>query len=110
MFSHAGFTDSNWGHSPLGNRFFASHATDKTDEDIPKSQSMVAATWQALNDYARQKKCGCKGNWTPDMWPAINEFLNAPGGNATTRRTHSIEAVNPWYLDNKIRILGLTRR
>ena len=114
MFSHQGFTDRNWGHSPVsvidGNKG-GTHATDKTDEDIDKSRRMVADTWTALADFTSIiKNCDCRGHWTSDMWPTINRFLAAPGGNFITRRMWSIEEVNPDYLNNKRAILDVPPR
>jgi RHS repeat-associated protein len=113
MYSHSGYTDTRWGHSPVsivnGNKG-GTHATDKTDDDVVKSRNMVVATWTSLRMYASVKKCKCQKNWTPDMWPTINDFLNASGGGPIGRRWESIENLDPALLDRKIRILGLPRR
>ena len=87
-------------------------AVDKTDDDVPKGRDLVLDTWKALDRFARQKKCGCQGKWTNDMWPTINAFLAAPGGDFETRRRYSIDdlQVDPSYLENKIRILGVPSR
>lgn len=109
-FSHLGFDDSNFGHSPLNTRNPGTHATDKTDEDFAKSQNMVTATWMTLRGFAEIHGCKCNRQWTPDMWPTINDFLNASGGDPIDRRIHSIEETIPDLLDNKRRILALPPR
>ena len=106
-FSHEGFTDPKWGHSP---RHGATHYVDKTDSDVPKAMRMAGATWDALNRFASQEKCGCHGKFDPSWWKQVEEFVKAPGGNWYTERRHSIEEVNPWYLENKRRILGVPVR
>jgi hypothetical protein len=103
-FSHKGYTNSTYGHA-TGN-----HSVDKTDDDVPKAQSMVAATWKTLNDFAKEKLCGCQGKWTGDMWATINPFLNAPGGGPYDRRVHAIDEIDPKYINNKIRLLGVPHR
>lgn len=96
-FSHAGYTNDEYGHS-LG-----THSVDKTFNNVPKAQSMVAATWKALNDYAKEKKCGCKGQWSNDMWPVINNFLEIPAG-------WGFEEIPEQQLKLKIRALNVPRR
>ena len=113
MFSHLGFNDPNWGHSPISGINFnqmGTHAADKTDEDFAKSQNMVAATWMILRGFGELKGSSCKRKWTPDMWPTINDFLNASGGDLYDRRAHSIEDIDPSMLENKRRILALPPR
>jgi len=77
---------------------------DKTENDIEKAQRMVAATWEALNRFAKEKKCGCHGVWDPSWWSVINEFLKAPSGNRLRDISHEelerrrlILAVAPRY-------------
>jgi RHS repeat-associated protein len=104
MFSHAGYTNPSYGH------LYGTHAEDKTDSDVPKAQSMVAETWKTLNEFSKQKRCGCQGKWRDDMWPTINKFLHASGGGTYDRRRHSIEEIDPKYLNRKIAILGVSQR
>jgi hypothetical protein len=53
-FSHEGFTDPEWGHAS------GFHTVDKTDDDVSKAMRMAGATWDALNRFASEKKCGCQ--------------------------------------------------
>lgn len=114
-FSHAGFTDPVWGHSPVHN---ATHAVDKTDDDVPKSMRMAVQTWRVLLDFGSRvmkRKCGCKDptdeySRVMEWYDRVKRFSQAPGGNFYTRRRYSIEEVNPWYLENKRRILGVPPR
>jgi RHS repeat-associated protein len=108
MFSHEGYTDPKWGHSP---RHFATHNVDKTAYDVPKAMRMAQATWDALTKFASQESCHCEaGSGSPDMWRIVEEFARASGGGPYDRRGHSIEEIDPWFLNNKIRILGVSTR
>ena len=104
-FSHLGYTDPEWGHAT------GTHAVDKTDENPAKSLKMARATWRVLVDFARNKRgCECVTEWTPEMERQINEFINASGGGWYDRQRHSIDEIDPKYLNNKIRILNVRRR
>jgi hypothetical protein len=103
-FSHEGFTDPEWGH------LSGTHAVDKTDEDVPKAMRMAGATWDALNRFASEKKCGCRGKFDPSWWKQVKDFAEASGGGPYDRRRYSIDEIDPKYLNNKIRILAVPRR
>ncbi len=104
-FSHRGFTDPKRGHAS------GTHAVDKTDDDVGKAMDMARASWDALLKFGSQRGCTCDGSpGTSDMWQRVEEFVKASGGGPYDRRRHSIEEIDPKYLDNKIRILGLRRR
>ena len=105
-FSHEGFTDPKWGHSP---RHGATHAVDKTDDDVPKALRMAGATWIALNRFASEK-CGCHGTFDSSWWSQVEDFAKASGGDFYDRHRHSIEEIDPWFMNNKIRILGVPHR
>jgi RHS repeat-associated protein len=108
MFSHEGYTDPVWGHSP---RHLATHNVDKSDYDVAKAMRMAHATWDALMKFASQRDCHCHaGLGSSDMWLTVEEFAKASGGGPYDRRRHSIEEIDPWFLNNKIRILGVSRR
>ncbi len=53
-FSHEGYTDPVCGHGCA-----MQHYPDKTENGVDSAQHMVTATWDALNRFAREKKCGC---------------------------------------------------
>ena len=86
-FSHSGFTNSSWGHSPISpiadifspaasnlSKFFGTHATDKTATDVEKAIRMAKSTYSALEGYS-QLKCNCKGNpWNQEMEDQIRRF------------------------------------
>ncbi|HLA11235.1 MAG TPA: Ig-like domain-containing protein [Pyrinomonadaceae bacterium] len=105
-FSHDGFTDPLYGHSPAHG---GTHVQDKTDADPSKALKMARATFYELRRFAREKLNRCTCNSDVD-WNAVARFARAPGGNAYTRHAHSIQDVNPSYLSNKIRILNVPRR
>jgi RHS repeat-associated protein len=111
-FSHAGFESDIVGHlSRL-------HYYDKTDSDVPRALRMAAATWSALNEYAKVKKCGCQGRWDPSWWQQVIDFSNSPGANFGLLETidSNGELLNfgmtndAQYLLRKIKILGLHPR
>jgi hypothetical protein len=79
------------------------HYPDKTENDIVRAQHMVTATWDALNRFAREKKCGCQGAWNQSWWAIINDFLKAPSGNR-------FREINDKELENKRLILAVPRR
>jgi uncharacterized protein RhaS with RHS repeats len=106
-YSHEGYTDPKWGHSP---RRGATHNVDKTAYDVPKAMRMAAATWDALNRFASAEKCGCHGKFAPSWWKEVKDFSEASGGGPYDRRRHSIEEIDPWFLNNKIQILGVPHR
>ncbi|HEV7745843.1 MAG TPA: RHS repeat-associated core domain-containing protein [Pyrinomonadaceae bacterium] len=111
-FSHAGFESDMVGH------LSRIHYYDKTDSDAPRALRMAAATWGALNEYAKVKKCGCQGKWDPLWWQQVIDFSNSPGANFGLLETidsngelDNFGMTNAQgYLMNKIRILGLTPR
>lgn len=105
MYSHEGFTDARWGHSP---RYGGTHNTDKTSSDVSKAMKMARATWDALSDFALQTgRCRCVDEPDPEMWKTVEEFARASGGGFYDSRRHSIEEIDQGYLNKKIRILSL---
>lgn len=122
-FSHSGYTDDTYGHSPLnvryGNGKYGDHLTDKTAYDPAKAQRMVARVWQALNDFAKEQDCKCEGKWKPEMWPRINAFINVMPDSAREStidaNLNDFELANPGVGDpealrRKRRFLGLPDR
>jgi hypothetical protein len=81
-FSHAGYPDDTYGHSPLnavpfvGSLKYGDHDTDKTAYDSLKARRMAGATWNALLEYAKAKKCDCDPRWDASWWGQIDEFIN----------------------------------
>ena len=120
-FSHAGYTDDTWGHSPpnakFGNGQYGDHGVDKTVSDPAKAMRMAGATWKALVNYAKAKKCGCDPKWDNSWWKQISDFINV--GTASPRSS-TIDAWqravdnpglgDPAALMRKRRILGLPDR
>jgi len=111
-FSHAGYESDVNGHLSGG------HYYDKTDSDVPRALRMAGATWNALNEYAMKKKCGCRGKWDSSWWQQVVDFSNAPGANfgalETIDSNGELENLgmtnNRLYLLQKIRILSLSPR
>ena len=93
---------------------YGTHTVDKTSHDVPRGQTMVAATWTALNDFAGRKKCGCSGIWTDGMWTTINNFLQAPDGPfpgyVEARYAYGEDPRLDYYLENRRIILGVPPR
>jgi RHS repeat-associated protein len=102
-FSHRGYTNPNIGH------FTGRHSVDKTDSDVGKAMDMARSTWGALNDYAKQEKCGCQGQDNSTMWATVNRFARAYGGGVIGRNLSTMDEM-PELLERKRRILGVPRR
>ncbi|MGH9928987.1 MAG: DUF6765 family protein [Pyrinomonadaceae bacterium] len=111
-FSHEGFESDAVGHiSRL-------HYYDKTDSDVPRALRMAGATWDALNQYAKEKKCGCQGKWDPEWWSQVIDFSRTQGANfgllETIDSNGEIENFgmtnDTGYLGRKRRILNLGPR
>lgn len=94
-FSHEGFTNQVWGHSPLGG---GTHNTDKTASDVPRAMEMAYTTWYSLNAYAKQKKC-CQGKWNPVWSEMVRRFAevetNYPRASAIDSRHEFANAFLP---------------
>ena len=81
-FSHAGYPDDTYGHSPLnaipfvGSLKYGDHDTDKTAYDPAKARRMAGETWNALLEYAKAKQCNCDPKWDESWWEQINDFIN----------------------------------
>src|SRR5256885_11104848 len=73
-FSHEGYTNPSWGHGG------ALHSPDKTNGDVAKAMRMAGATWNALNDFAKRNKCGCRGKFDNSWWQQVMQFAQASGG------------------------------
>jgi len=120
-YSHAGFTDDKWGHSPVnvlsGNGEYGDHGNDKTSSDPSKAMRMAGATWKALVEYARAKGCNCNPKWDNAWAKQIIDFINVDTANP---RSSTIDAFvssvdnpglgDPIALTKKRRILGLRDR
>ncbi|MFZ0061414.1 MAG: RHS repeat-associated core domain-containing protein, partial [Pyrinomonadaceae bacterium] len=111
-FSHAGFQSDVIGH------LATLHYYDKTDTDKPRALRMAGATWNALNEYAKAKKCGCQGRWDPSWWKQVIDFTAYEGANFAALETIDSNGEilnfgmtnNPQYLLRKVRTLGLNLR
>lgn len=111
-FSHSGYESDTYGH------LFALHYYDKTNSDVPRAIRMAGATWKALNDYTKAKKCGCVGRWEYSWWEQVIAFSHESGANFGALETIDSAGEldnfgmrnHPLYLLRKIRILGLPLR
>jgi len=111
-YSHEGYESDFYGH------LFGLHYYDKTASDVPKALRMAGATWRALNDYAKERKCVCKGQWNASWWGQVVAFSREHGANFDALETidsnGELENLgmtnNPNYLLRKRRILELGPR
>lgn len=111
-FSHAAFESDVTGHAR------ALHYYDKTASDVPRALRMAGATWNALNKYAREKKCGCQGKWDAGWWQQVIDFSRLHGANFDALETIDSNGEldnfgmtnHPAYLLEKIRVLQLKPR
>ena len=119
-YSHDGYTNDVWGHSPLNvlnGGSYGDHAVDKTATDPARAMRMAGGTWRALVQYAKAKGCSCNPKWTDEMSRQIWDFINV--GSAYPRSS-TIDAIgqtldnpglgDPSALTRKRRILGLPDR
>ena len=120
-FSHAGYTDDTWGHSPVnavfGNGKYGDHYDDKTASDPAKARRMAGATWAALVRYAKAKKCNCDPKWDQSWWKDIDDFINVETSDPHGSTIDAIVSTwdnpgvgDPAALTKKRRILGLKDR
>ncbi len=116
VYSHEGFTDSKWGHSPrhLDRRDFppvGTHHTDKTSFDVEKAMRMAFDTYKELSRFAREV-CGCESSYDMSWWREVLTFVEAPEGTWYGKRRYSIEESgnDPKYLENKRKLLDLPPR
>jgi hypothetical protein len=79
-FSHAGYTNSNFGHSPLSwiDDFpfgkYGDHSTDKTASDVEKALRMAKYSYGQIAKFG-QEQCGCTSNpWNQSMEDTIRRF------------------------------------
>jgi RHS repeat-associated protein len=99
-FSHRGFSNTfigQFGSNGTDVPFFGGFLVDNTNHSVGKSAQMAAATWFAIRNWIKAKKCSCKDEGDTNVnawWPQVMEFLMADNSD----------------LDNKRRILGLSRR
>ncbi|HEX7955432.1 MAG TPA: RHS repeat-associated core domain-containing protein [Pyrinomonadaceae bacterium] len=108
-FSHEGFNNPSHGH------LYGTHRPDKPWSDVGKAMQMAQATWDALNEFARQRECPCEGGAMPDgMKPVIKQFAEAPtSGAGWVDARYSIDEAPSYtwgFLMQKIRILGVPPR
>jgi len=103
----------NWFHG--GD--WGDHDTDKTAYDPAKARRMVGATWNALLEYAKAKKCDCQPKWDNSWWNEINDFINTTTDSprlstidADQRAMDNPGLGDPEALMKKRRILGLPDR
>jgi hypothetical protein len=113
-FSHNGFSDPKWGHSPARG---GDHSVDKTASDFDGSLAMARGTSDQLSNYSKIK-CGCEGReWdvrtvstvasfsrVSTGWPRLADI----NGNIAGTFGFSIFA-SPDALNLKARILGVQR-
>lgn len=121
-FSHEGYHDDTWGHSPpnflLGNNKYGDHGVDKTASDAPKAMRMAVATWIALVKYGKAKKgCSCNPKWDDAWWKQISDFINVETADPRASTIDALEQSleNPGWGDfealrRKRRILGIPDR
>ena len=109
-FSHAGYESDTWGHAR------DEHYYDKTASDVPKAMRMAGATWNALNEFAKQK-CNCHGAWDPSWWQQVKDFSEVQTRfpidaaiDANYEWDNSFSPGDPVALDRKRRILGVPLR
>jgi RHS repeat-associated protein len=121
-FSHEGYHDDTWGHSPpnriSGDKQYGDHGVDKTASDPAKAMRMAGATWNALVEYGKAKKgCRCNPKWDDAWWKQSSDFINVETAYPRTSTIDALEQTlenpgwgDPGALQRKRRILGIPDR
>ena len=123
-FSHEGYSNSTFGHSPLSWFFdfpygkWGTHSTDKTASDVEKTLRMAKYTYGALARFGREQ-CGCDSNpWNQSVEDIVRRFAEVPTrfpnaadteGNVFGNFSRK-ELADPQAVEGKRRILGVDRR
>ena len=97
-YSHRDFA----GNTTLG-QFTGGFSVDHTHTDPSKAMEMARATWDALNDYAKQLGCRCHGTYDPSQWNTVIDFILAKGGSY-------FRELDTDEIENKRKILQVPRR
>ena len=82
-FSHRGF------YSPVYGQLFGGYAVDDTNNDSGKAADMARATWFAIRDWLKAKKCNCgdQGDTGVDKWwPQVVSFLETDNNEKEAKR------------------------
>jgi RHS repeat-associated protein len=119
-FSHRDYTSDINGHSPLNVETggpWGDHSNDKTASDPRKARRMAGATWKALVEYGKAKKCNCTPKWDNSWWNQINDFIDVVTNDPRLSTIDAMERTldnpgsgDPAALTRKRRILGLPDR
>jgi len=116
-YSHDGFTNRDWGHSPvslLEGDAPGTHIHDKTSWDVEKAMRMARATWDVLMKYAKELGCKCDPNAPFDaIADQVRKFSEARSGVGWVENLFSIDEAPTFtwgYLQNKRRILNVPLR
>ena len=91
-FSHRGFNSpyvGQAGSNGIDVPGFGGLVVDNTNHDVGKSAEMVSATWFAIRDWIRAKKCNCGDQGDTGVekwWPQVISFLEADNDQLETKR------------------------
>jgi RHS repeat-associated protein len=82
-FSHRGF------YSPAYGQLFGGYAVDDTNNDVGKASDMASATWFAIRDWIKAKKCKCGDQGDTEVhkwWPQVTAFLETDNDEKEKKR------------------------
>jgi RHS repeat-associated protein len=82
-FSHRGF------YSPVYGQLTGGFAVDDTNNDVGKSAEMAGATWFAIRDWIKAKKCDCGDQGDTGVhqwWPTVIRFLETDNDQLELKR------------------------
>lgn len=91
-FSHRGFSSSYIGQAGSNGSDFpglGGLVVDNTNHDVGKAAEMVSATWFAIRDWIRTRKCNCGDQGDTDVhkwWPQVISFLEADNNQLEAKR------------------------
>lgn len=91
-FSHRGFSSSLIGQAGSNGTdypLFGGLVVDNTNHDVGKSAEMAGATWFAIRDWIRTKRCKCADQGDTNVhswWPRVIQFLERDNSELETKR------------------------
>ena len=89
-FSHRGFSSAYYGQAGAILSLDNPLAVDFTNHDVGKAAEMAGATWFAIRDWIKAKKCSCGDQGDTDVhkwWPQVIDFLEADNDQLELKRS-----------------------
>lgn len=88
-YSHRGFENSLYGQAGYNGRDFpiiGFFLVDNTNNNLGSSEEMARATFYAIYNFAKKKRCDCAFPPLNSWWPRVSAFLMADDGDLEGKR------------------------